>query len=162
MKTVVRTLCLGLALAVAPAGIARAACGVGTTIWEGHNGTVPWLLALTTNFFTFYGISTTFEIAGCTEKDNIFRKVASAEVHDYASNNFDRLAADIARGRGEHLDAFTQVLQVGAEDRGEFTALTQKNFDLLFPRDDATVDEFLTNLFSLMAEDETLSRYVFD
>jgi len=157
---VVRTFVLALALALAPTGTARAGCGVGTTIWEGYSGPIPWLLALTTDFFTFKGISTTFEILGCTPKDNIFRGLASAEVRHYASSNFDRLAEDMARGQGEHLEAFAHLLQINQEDRAAFTALTQENLDVLIAHDNVTVAEFLTTLFDLMAEHKTLSRYV--
>jgi hypothetical protein len=159
-KIVVRTFVLALAFGLAPTGIARAACGIGSTIWEGYDGTGPWLLALTTDIFTFKGISTTFEIAGCTEKNNIFKKVASAEVRHYASSNFDRLAEDMARGQGEHLEAFAHLSQIGEEDRAAFTALAQENFEVLIAHDNVTVAEFLTTLFDLMAEHKTLSRYV--
>jgi hypothetical protein len=160
MKTTARATVVGLVLALASAGAAQAACGVGTTIWQGRTGTGPWLAALTTDFWTFKGISTTFEIAGCTAKDNLFKKVASAKVRHYASNNFDRLASDIARGGGEHLDAFAHLLQIGDEDRAELTTLAQDNFDVLFSHDNVSVAEFLAELVHLMAERETLSRYV--
>jgi hypothetical protein len=159
-KVVVRTFVLALALALAPSGSARAACGIGSTIWEGSSGTVPWLLALTTDIFTFKGISTTFEIAGCTEKNNIFKSAASAQVRQYASSNFDRLAEDMARGQGEHLEAFAHLLQIEEQDRAAFAALAQENFDALIAHDNVTVAEFLTTLFDLMAEHKTLSRYV--
>jgi hypothetical protein len=161
-KRVVATIGLALALALAPGGPARAACGVGTTLWEGRDGTLPWLAALTTDFWTFKGISTTFEIAGCTEKDNIFKRAATAQVRHYASRNFDRLAGDVARGRGEHLDAFAHLLQVGENDQREFTALAHEHFELLFAHDSVTSDEFLATLFDLLADHETLSRYVQD
>jgi hypothetical protein len=159
-KIVVRTFVLALAFALAPTSIARAACGIGSKIWEGSDGTVPWLLALTTDFWTFKGISTTFEILGCTEKDNIFKSAANEKVRDYASSNFDRLAEDMARGQGEHLEAFAHLLQIGEEDRAAFTALAQENFDVLIAHDNVTVAEFLTTLADLMAEHKSLSRYV--
>jgi hypothetical protein len=150
MKATVRISALGLVLALAPAGAAQAACGIGTTIWQGRQGAVPWLAALTTDFWTFKGISTTFEIAGCTEKDNLLKRLTSAKVRHYAGNNFDRLAVDMARGEGEHLDAFAHLWQVDEEDRAEFTTL----------HDNVTVAEFLSELVRLMVEHETLSRYV--
>jgi hypothetical protein len=160
MKAIVRTIALGTVLLLVPAGTAQAACGIGTTIWQGRDGTVFWLAALTTDIWTFKGISTTFEIAGCTEKDNLLKRLTSAEVRHYASNNFDRLAVDMARGEGEHLDAFAHLWQVDKEDRAEFTTLAQENFDVLFAHDNVTVAEFLTEFVHLMAEHETLSRYL--
>ena len=161
-KLVMGVFILAQALVLAWPNIAGAACGIGSTIWEGNNGTLPWLAALTTDIFTFKGISTTFEIGGCTEKDNIFKRAASEKVRYYASNNFDRLAVDVARGQGEHLQAFTHLLRIVEKDQGDFTTLAQRNFDVLLAHDTVTADEFLTKLFSLMAEHETLSRYVPD
>ena len=161
-KVVASTFVLALASALAWPNVAGAACGIGSTIWEGNNGTLPWLAALTTDIFTFKGISTTFEIAGCTEKDNIFKRAESEKVRHYASNNLDRLAVDIARGQGEHLHAFTHLLRIVEKDQGEFTTLAQHHFDVLFAHDSVTADEFLTTLFHLLAEHETLSCYVQD
>ena len=141
-------------------GAARGACGVGTKIWEGNDGTLAKIAAFTTNFFTFYGISTTFEIAGCGPSDNIFRRAASEKVHDYASNNLDHLASDMARGQGEHLDALATLLQLDEGDRAEFGAFSQANLEHLLPRDDVTADEFLIELGHRMAENTTLARYV--
>ena len=158
----VRLWSLGIALSLTftTAGSALAACGIGSKIWEGSGMPGARVVAFTTNFWTFKGISTTFEILGCTEKDNIFKKVASAKVHDYASNNFDRLASDMARGDGEYLDAFASLLQVEASDRAEFKAFTQLNLEHLVPRDDVTVEEFLAELGRRMVERATLSRYL--
>ena len=152
MKTTSRILVLALALTLAPAGVAQAACGVGTTIWEGRSGTIPWLAALTTDIWTMKGISTTFEIFGCTEKDNLLKR--------YSSANFDHLAVEMARGEGEHLEVFAYLLQVPEEDRAHFRAFAQRNVPELFPHDHVTVDEMLSTLDRLMAEDERLSAYV--
>jgi hypothetical protein len=157
-----RFLSVGFALVLtgATAGSALAACGVGTTLWEGRDGIVAKVVAFTTDFWTFKGISTTFEIAGCTAEDNIFKRASAAKLRHYASNNFDRLASDMARGDGEHLDAFVSLLRVDEGDRTEFKAFSQENLEHLLPRDDVTVEQFLTALGHRMAESATLSRYI--
>jgi len=141
-------------------GSAQAACGIGSKLWEGNNSAGARVVAFTTDVFTFKGISTTFEIAGCTAKDNLFKRVASEKVHHYASNNLDRLASDMARGHGEHLDAFASLLELDERGRAEFEAFSQQNLEHLFPRDDVTVDEFLAELGQRMAESATLSPYL--
>ena len=152
MKTISRTFAMVLLLALVRVGVARAACGIGNKIWEGHEGALPWLAASTTNVWTMKAISTTFEIAGCKEEDNLFKRFASA--------NFDHLAVEMARGEGEHLDVFAQLLQVREEDHAYFREFTQKHVPTLFSHDDVTVDEMLSMLDCLMAEDERLSDYV--
>jgi hypothetical protein len=160
----VRFLSAGLALVLTctTAGSALAACGIGSQLWEGNNSTGARVVAFTTDVFTFKGISTTFEIGGCTAEDNLFKRASSGKVRHYASNNFDRLASDMARGHGEHLDAFASLLQLEARDRAEFKAFSQENLEHLFPRDDVTVEEFLAELGHRMAESATLSRYLED
>lgn len=150
---------LALVLMCATAGSALAACGIGSQLWEGNNSTGAKVVAFTTDVLTWKAISTTFEVAGCTARDNIFKRMASEKVRDYASSNFDRLASDMARGDGEHLDAFAHLLQLDEGDRAGFKAFCQENFVHLFPRDDVTVEEFLVELSHRMAENPTLSRY---
>ena len=160
LKNLVRVVVLGGFLALAPAGTASAACGLGTTIWEGNEGIGAKIIAFTTNYLTFKSISTTFEISGCGEDDNLFRKIGSAKLRYYASQNLDHLAADFARGRGEHLDAIVHLIQIRAEDRGDFQTLAQNHFESLFPHDHVTAGEMLEQLSQLMTENLALESYV--
>ena len=160
MKGFVRCIVLVGILALAPAVTATAACGVGTSIWEGNESTGAKILAFTTNFWTFKGLSTTFEVSGCGAEDNIFKKVTSAKLRYYASQNLDHLASDFARGQGEHLDAIAHLIQLRVSDCDEFRALAQNNFESLFPHDHVTAGEMLDHLRQLMIQNDTLSSYV--
>jgi hypothetical protein len=150
---------LGGLLAFAHASSATAACGIGTKIW-GNEGLGRKIVAFTTNYLTFKAISTTSEIMGCGEEDNLFKKISSAKLRYYASQNLDHLATDFARGRGEHLDAFAHLIQIQVEDRDHFQALAQNHFEYLFSHDHVTAEEMLEQLSQLMAADEALTRYV--
>ncbi len=160
LKNLMGTIVLGGFLALAPAGTAIAACGFGTALWEGNEGVGAKILAFTTNYLTFKGISTTSEISGCGEEDNLFKKISSAKLRYYASQNLDHLAADFARGRGEHLDAVAHLIQIRAEDRQDFQALAQNHFETLFPHDHVTAGEMLEHLSQLMTENDALATYV--
>jgi hypothetical protein len=151
---------LGSFLALAPASTAIAACGFGTALWEGNDGIGAKILAFTTNVWTMKGISTTSEISGCGEEDNLFKKISSAELRYYASQNLDHLAADIARGQGEHLDAVAHLIQIRVEDRDDFRALAQNHFEVLFPHDHVTAAEMLDHLSRLMTDNDALATYV--
>jgi hypothetical protein len=137
-----------------------AACGIGSSIWEGNDGLGAKLLAFTTNVWTMKALSTTSEISGCGEENNLFKKVSSAQLRYYASQNLDHLAADFARGRGEYLDAVTHLIQIRVEDRENFQALAQNHFESLFPHDHVTAGEMLEQLSQLMADNEALAGYV--
>jgi hypothetical protein len=160
LKNLVKVVVLAGILALAPASSALAACGFGTTLWEGNDGIGAKILAFTTNVWTFKGISTTSEISGCGEDDNLFKKISSAELRYYASQNLDHLAADFARGQGEHLDAVAHLIQIRVEDRENFQALAQNNFEYLFPHDHVTAAEMLEQLSRLMTENDALASYV--
>jgi hypothetical protein len=151
---------LGGFLALAPAGSALAACGFGTALWEGNEGIGAKILAFTTNVWTFKGISTTSEISGCGEDDNLFKKIGSVKLRYYASQNLDHLAADFARGQGEHLDAIAHLIQIRVEDRETFQTLAQNHFESLFPHDHVTAGEMLEQLSQLMTADDALASYV--
>jgi hypothetical protein len=160
VKAVVRSIILAGVLGLLPVASAQAACGIGTQLWEGSNSTATKILASITNFWTLKAISTTFEIAGCTSANNWFANASDARVEQFASQNLDHLATDMARGRGEHLDALGQLISLRQTDRGEFRALTQSHFEELFPNDHASVLEMLGTLKELMAESSALSSYV--
>jgi len=160
MRRIFGTVAVVLVLVLASGGVARAACGIGSHIWEGRNGAIPWLLASTTNFWTFKVISTTFGLAGCTDADNWFTNDTDARVRHFASNNFDRLAEEMAKGEGEHLAALAHLLGMYEQDRVHFQGFVQQNFSTLLSHDHIAADEMLTTLASLMAEDERLSAYV--
>ena len=67
---------------------------------------------------------------------------------------------DMARGRGEHLDAFAQLIQVRPEHRTYFGSFTQQHLAELIPHDHVSSDEMLVALTELMAADPTLAGYV--
>jgi hypothetical protein len=160
MKAILVTCVLGVLFVLVPLGSAQAVCGIGSQIWEGRNGLGAKLLASTTNFWTMKAISTTFGVAGCNRGDPLFGDSRDAEILHFASNNFDRLSRDMARGSGEYLDVLTNLIQVREENRWVFEDLTKQNFETLYSRDDITVGEMLVTLERLMAEDEVLSDYV--
>lgn len=148
-----------LSCVVLHTGPAFAACGVGTTLWEGSDSFVAKLAAFTTNVWTFKSLSTTFNSSGCTEEDGLFG-AADARVENFARANLDHLSVDMARGAGEHLGAFAHVIELEAQDLAAFHLLTHDHFEELFPHDHTTSDEMLEVLAQLMAEHASLVRYV--
>ena len=160
MKNLTKVIVLAGFLSIAPASASFAACGFGTKLWGENAGIGGKILAFTTNVWTFKGISTTSEISGCGEEDNLFKKISSAKLRYYASQNLDHLAVDFSRGQGEHLDAVAHLIQIRSEDREGFQALAQNNFELLFPHENVTAGEMLEQLSQLMAENDALANYV--
>jgi hypothetical protein len=152
----------GLVILASGSEASAKACGIGSQIWEGNNGLVARVLAFTTNFWTMKGISTTFEISGCTEKDNWLKKgadkVTQAKIEYFASENLDHLAQEMA-GTGEHLDALAHLIELRAEDEVAFRSLAQSHFEV-FSQRQTTSTEMLQTLVRLMGDDPVLSAYV--
>jgi hypothetical protein len=138
---------------------ASAACGVGTTLWEGSDSFLAKMAASTTNVWTFKSLSTTFNSSGCTEEDGLFG-AADARIENFARANLDHLSVDMARGAGEHLGAFAHVIELDERDHDAFRLLTHDHFEELFPHDLTTSNEMLEVLAQLMAEHEALVGYV--
>lgn len=159
MKRMARAITLGIVLGLAPAALAQATCGIGSQLWEGNSSAGAKVMASITNFWTGKAISTTFNIAGCTEADSWFTQASDAQVYGFANQNFDHLALEMARGRGEYLDALAGLIGIDDSDRGAFRTLTRTHFAELYPDDRITAPEMLQTLSSLMAGSEALSRY---
>jgi len=152
-------------LVLASAAPTFAECGVGNKIWGSNGGLGRKVVAFTTNVWTFKGISTTFEVAGCTAADNWFKKgvdrvTSNARIRHFASQNLDHLAVDMARGAGEHLEVLSSLIELRDQDRAEFRSVAQENFVALFPNDHTTAGEMLASLSRLMGANLVLSVYV--
>lgn len=147
-------------LAIAPAGFAVAdndiGCGVGTMVMEGQEGLPAKLIGSCINGLTFQSISITFGLVNCKSGGKVTADNSEVRVRHFASQNFDRLSVEMAQGGGEHLDALAGLLDVSADQRGAFAALTQNHFETLFPSDQTTVGEMLSALDQLMATPQVL------
>jgi hypothetical protein len=156
------TLALGLAAGAAYAddhggGGDSTGCGLGTTVWKGQSGIAPQIMAVTTNGTSgnqTFGI--TSGTLGCNKNDVI----ASAEVRQFAATSLDNLATDIARGEGETLASLASAMEVETTDQALMFKTLKGNFTRIFPNKDVTSDEVILSIQQVMAEDETLARYV--
>ncbi len=133
-------------------------CGVGTILWKGQSGAAPQILAVTTNGTSgnqTFGI--TSGTLGCT-KDGVVSP--PAEVRMLTVSQLDNLAKDMARGEGETLASFATAMKVEQQDQPLLFATLKGNFARIFPTDDVSADDVLVQIQQVMAEDQTLARYV--
>jgi hypothetical protein len=127
-------------------------CGVGTMVMEGQEGVPAKILGSFTNGVTFQSVSITFGLLNCNGRGKVTADASDNRVQHFASQNFDRLSIEMAKGEGEHLDVLAGLLDVQPEQRDEFAQLAQTHFERLFPHDDVTVGEMLGSLDGLMTE----------
>jgi hypothetical protein len=134
------------ALAVPPSNVG---CGIGTMVFEGQDGLISQVLAVTTNGIfgnQTFGVST--GTLGC---DRPAAFVQNEEINQFVVENMDNLAVDIATGQGESLDALSRLIQVPAEKRADFNAALQANFETIYPTPQITHDHVLEQIAAVYA-----------
>ncbi|TYK66771.1 DUF3015 family protein [Colwellia echini] len=141
-------------LAVAPGS---ATCGWGNLLFEGQSGTPSHVLAATTNTSTgnnTFGM--TFGTNGCSTDGTL--TYGGKKMID-VSMIMDEFSEDVARGNGEAITAVAVSLGVSEEDRPLFKSTLHNNFNTLFPSENATTEQVVTSMFTLMKNDSTLVKY---
>jgi len=131
--------------AMAASARSNTGCGLGTIMWgnKADGSVMSQSLQATTNGLLgnqTFGITTgTLE---CSQPANV---VNNEHLNRFVLSNMDNLARDIARGEGENLDAFAELLQVPVEKRAEFAARLQGNFEKVFSSDQVVLAEVIDN-----------------
>jgi hypothetical protein len=148
MKKILLTAALTMISAGTVYADSNTGCGLGSLLWDGKaNTTVSQAFQATTNA-TFgnqtFGITT--GTLGCSTPAKF---VKSEELNRFVKSNIDNLATDIARGHGENLDAFAELLQVPVEKRAEFAAKLQSNFAKVFTSDQVVLAEVIDNTITV-------------
>lgn len=132
-------------------------CGWGTQAFKGSKGKTSKILAATTNGLfgnQTFGISS--NTAGCSGEGVI----ASAQrLNMYAGANIDKLQRDMALGRGESLDTLAHLMGIQDADKPAFYQLTRSHFADIFPSEDVTAGQMLSNISQVMATDPSLAKY---
>jgi hypothetical protein len=136
-------------------------CGLGKLLWgeaaqTGHGKIVQQVLAATTNG-TFgsqtFGITT--GTSGCTN-DGLVKN--DQKVIVFASANFESLKQEMAQGGGEYLSSLATLMDIPAENQGEFFTLTQDKYTTLVKSETTTPDEMLVSLNQELSAHPVLSQ----
>jgi hypothetical protein len=120
-------------------------CGLGTLLWK-HNADESILsqsLQATTNGTSgnqTFGITT-----GTLECDQPVKVAANDRLNEFVLANMDSLAKDIARGEGETLEAFAELMGVPAVERPQFYAKLQDSFASIFTNEKVTMASVVDN-----------------
>jgi len=133
-----------------------AGCGIGSEIWAGQSGKVPKLLAATTNTIflnQLFGI--TFGTLGCSGSGTV-----TAQAVTFTNENAEALARDMAVGQGESLNVLAELLNIKAEDKARFFAVSKQNFAEIYSTENKDSYQVLTSLQAVMAKDAVLKAYV--
>jgi hypothetical protein len=156
---IVTALVAPMAIGMSSAMAARdnVGCGLGSTLFDGQDGTGSQVMAVTTNGTSgnqTFGISS--GTLGCQEGGVV---TASAAVNMFAGNNLDSLSRDMSIGQGEALESLATLMKIKAEDKSTFFSTARANYGKIFSADDITAGKMLDNLYLVMAEQDTLAHY---
>lgn len=116
-----------------------AGCGLGAMVFKGKKGMMYNVLAATTN-----GISgnQTFGITSGTLGCKSSSRVAALE---FIKNNKSILANDIARGEGETLSAFLQIMDANESD----SQILRRNYSEIFAKSNSS-EEILSQVETVL------------
>jgi len=119
--------------------------GLGRIALKGKTGKGWEILGITLNGLGGNGL---FAISFGTSGYEKNAKIGKAETATFIAENMDALAADIAKGDGEYLNALAAMLAVA--DPAAFKADTQANFDEIFASPDVSAEEVTEKIYALV------------
>jgi len=148
---------MALGMSTAMAARDNVGCGLGSTLFDGSDGTGAQIMAVTTNGTSgnqTFGISS--GTLGCEDGGVV---TASAAVNMFAGANLDALSRDMSVGQGESLESLAKLIGINAEDKSSFFTAARENYGKIFSADDITAGKMLDNLYLVMAEQGPLAQY---
>jgi hypothetical protein len=136
-------------------------CGLGKLAWgeyQNQKDIAPQVMQSTTNG-TFgsqtFGIS--FGTSGCTNNGVI---MSEHKTSVFAALNFENLSQDMAKGDGEHLSSLAELMNIPQENRSEFYALAQLQYQSMIQSGESTPAAMLKALTSAMSSHPLLASSV--
>lgn len=115
--------------------------GLGTMIFEGHNGLVSQISAATTN--GSFGNQTFAITSGTSDAAPYDGFVKNEQINNFVKDNMDVLARDMASGSGESLDTLAELMAVPVEQRAAFAKNLQSHFTEIFSSAEVTHTEVI-------------------
>jgi hypothetical protein len=123
-------------------------CGLGSLAWQGKaDSTLFQAFEATTNGTSgsqTFGITT--GTSNCTTPSKF---VSNERTNEFVVANMDNLAKDIARGSGETLEAFADLMQVPTGERAAFYQKLQTSFAKIFTSEDVVLASVMDNVATL-------------
>ena len=130
-----------------------AGCGLGSMIIQ-KNAKLSQLFAATTNHsFSSQAFGITFGTSGCSSSSIV---MLDKEATHYAEANFENLKVDMARGEGENLSTFAQILGCKANSVSDFGQMTRAHYSDIVSS--TTPSALIQSVQSQIGQDKNLSN----
>lgn len=125
-----------------------AGCGLGSLVFQDQPGMVQVLAATTNGTFGSQTFGITSGTSNCPTPSSLAK---NDRLNEFVVANMDNLAKDIAKGSGESLEAFADLLQVPVEKRPEFAQKLQANFASIFSSESVVLANVVDNAVAVSA-----------
>ena len=136
------------AFAASATGTARSnvGCGLGTMLFQNNADQSSLLQAFQATTNGTLGNQTFGVTSGTSECKQPTKFVSNDRLNEFVVANMDNLAKDIARGNGETLEAFADLMEVPAEKRPEFYQKLQVSFSKIFTSENVVFANVVDNV----------------
>lgn len=132
-------------------------CGWGSMVFNGKSDKGSQILAATTNgTFGNQTFGITSGTAGCAQNATVR---SYAQVSTFMTANIDKVAHDMAVGKGESLDTLASLMGMTSQDKTVFSNMVKTHFSTIFPSTNTTSKQALNSMSRLMAQDPHLAHY---
>lgn len=132
-----------------------AGCGLGGLIIQ-KNAKVSQILAVTSNLsFLSQPFGITSGTSGCSASG---LTKADEEAAVYAEANYQSLKIEMARGTGENLAAFSQLLGCKESSRTEFARMARDKFDAIYSTESVSPIDMVKSVRMEISKDSNLSQ----
>lgn len=126
-------------------------CGLGTMLFKNNADNSSLLQAFQATTNGSFGTQT-FGLTSGTSECKQPAKFVSNQMNEFVVANMDNLAKDIARGSGETLEAFADLMQVPAEKRGEFYQKLQGSFAKIFTTENVVLADVVDGAVAVSSQ----------
>lgn len=147
MKKLAMLVCCLFAVSAIAAPRENVGVGVGTLIFEGQDGLVSQVLAVTTN--GILGNQTFAITSGTLGAERPDALVQHDTLKKFVAENMASVAKDIATGEGESLDTIAELLAIPQEQRAAFAQSLQSKFGEIYSSDDVTDSEVVRGILAV-------------
>ncbi len=122
-------------------GDSQTGCGLGASVITNPDSAVMYTLQITTNHTSG---SQSFGITSGTSGCKKVKFVMNERAQEFVASNMDQLAKEIAKGNGESVDTLAELLNV--EDKAEFSAALQSNYNSIYTNQNVEMADVLDNI----------------
>ncbi|MCP4701826.1 MAG: DUF3015 domain-containing protein [Gammaproteobacteria bacterium] len=91
--------------------------------------------------------------------DALKRIRRDAKTFNYVETNRDKLAREMAVGKGETLESLAHILEIHKSHKTRFFSIVREHFKTIFPHTDTDTQEVLASLKKVLNSDKVLAKY---